>query len=55
LKRETLELLYKMTNQDNIEFIIEKLMEQLKISSDSFFKKEMVNKVIFLNFSNFRF
>jgi AP-4 complex subunit epsilon-1 len=48
LKRETLELLYKMTNQDNIEFIIHKLMEQLKNNTDPFFKKDMVNKVGFL-------
>lgn len=48
LKRETLELLCKMTNQDNIEVITEKLMVHLKVSTDVYFKKEMVNKV-FLN------
>lgn len=48
LKRETLELLYKMTNQDNIEFIIQKLMEQLRNTNDQFFKKDMVNKILAL-------
>lgn len=47
LRRETLELLYKMTNADNVEFIIEKLMLQLQLTTDSFFKKEMVVKVRF--------
>ncbi len=42
-----------MTNQDNIEVITEKLMGHLKVSTDVYFKKEMVNKVSFNLFRSF--
>jgi AP-4 complex subunit epsilon-1 len=45
LKRETLDLLYKMTNQNNVGVIVEKLIHYLKGASDAHFKKDLVNKI----------
>lgn len=45
LKRETLDLLYRMTNPQNIETIADKLLDHLKSASDPHFKKELVNKI----------
>jgi len=45
LKRETLDLLYRMTNPQNIETIAEKLLDHLRSATDAHFKKELVNKI----------
>jgi len=45
LKRETLDLLHKMTNTGNVETIVDKLLHHLKLASDPIFKKELVNKI----------
>jgi len=45
LKRETLDLLYRMTNPQNIETIADKLLDHLKAATDAHFKKELVNKI----------
>jgi AP-4 complex subunit epsilon-1 len=49
LKRETLELLFRMTNSQNVEVIVQKLINYLKMAADPHFKKEMVNKVMILS------
>ncbi|CAD8095829.1 unnamed protein product [Paramecium sonneborni] len=49
LKKETLELLFKMTNEQNCEVIIQKLIHFLKTSSDSNFKKDLFVKISLLN------
>ncbi|CAK59090.1 unnamed protein product (macronuclear) [Paramecium tetraurelia] len=49
LKKETLELLFKMTNEQNCEVIIQKLIHFLKTSSDTNFKKDLFVKVSLLN------
>lgn len=46
LKRETLDLLIKMTNGSNVTVIVSKLLQYLKIATDSIYRKELVNKVI---------
>lgn len=45
LKKETMELLYKMTNIKNVEAIVGRLILFLKTSSDSFFRRNLVNKI----------
>ena len=45
LKRETLELLYKMTNLQNVDFIVDKLIVFLRGASDPNFRKDLVNKI----------
>jgi len=45
LKRETLELLYKMTNSNNIISIVDKLVFFIKSTTDPHFKKDLVNKI----------
>ena len=49
LKRETLLLLYKMTNGNNVDVICEKLLHYLKMASDPHFKKDLVNKIMQLS------
>ena len=49
LKRECLELLFRMTNNQNVEVIVQKLIGYLKIATDPHFKKEMVNKIMVLS------
>lgn len=49
LKKETLELLFKMTNEQNCEVIIQKLIHFLKTSNDSNFKKDLFVKISLLN------
>lgn len=41
LKKETLELLFKMTNNNNFEVIIQKLISFLKTSTDPAFRKDL--------------
>jgi AP-4 complex subunit epsilon-1 len=41
LKKETLELLFKMTNSNNIEVILNKLISFLKTSTDPSFRKDL--------------
>jgi AP-4 complex subunit epsilon-1 len=45
LKRETLELLYRMTNIQNVTTIMTKLIVFLKGAQDSHFRKNLVNKI----------
>lgn len=45
LQRRTLDLLYKMTNPMNVQFITEKLLQFLKGTTDSFLKKDLTIKV----------
>lgn len=45
LKRETLELLFKMTNLQNVDFIVEKLIVFLRGAYDPNFRKDLVNKI----------
>ena len=45
LKREILELLYKMANPSNLDIITDKLMQQLQLSTDEHFRKDIVNKI----------
>ena len=48
LKRETLELLFRITNGGNVDAIVDKLIVHLKASADPHFKKDLVNKIISL-------
>jgi len=45
LQRRTLDLLYKMTNPMNVQFITEKLLHFLKSTTDEFLKKDLTEKV----------
>lgn len=45
LKRETLELLFKMTNIQNVTTIVTKLIVFLKSAIDANFRKNLVNKI----------
>jgi len=45
LQRRTLDLLYKMTNPVNVQFIIEKLLDFLRGTTDSFLKEDLTAKV----------
>jgi len=45
LKRETLELLFKMTNIQNVTTIVTKLIVFLKSAIDGNFRKNLVNKI----------
>lgn len=49
LKKETLELLFKMTNENNYEVIISKLIHFLKTSDDQTFKRDLFSKISVLN------
>jgi len=45
LKKETLDLLFKMTNQDNIEIIVSKMLNTLHASTDDHFRNTLVLKI----------
>lgn len=45
LKRETLDLLYKMTNRDNVEVIVSKMLNTLHGSTDIHFRNALVMKI----------
>eukprot|EP01031_Cornospumella_fuschlensis_P036807 gene36807-44650_t len=45
LKRKTLELLFKMTNAVNVEFIVEKLLTFLSTSVDDHFRSDLVQQI----------
>ena len=45
LLRKTLDLLYRMTNPVNVEFITEKLLHFLKGSTDPYLKKDLTGKI----------
>lgn len=45
LRRKTLELLYKMTNPDNVEVIVDKLMHYLRTATEQFLKSELVTRI----------
>ena len=45
LKRKTLELLHRMTNPHNVEFIVEKLLENLQNTNDDSFRTELVSRI----------
>ena len=42
---QTLDLLFRMTNPVNVEFITEKLMTNLRIASDEFLRAELVDRI----------
>lgn len=46
IRRETLDLLFRMTNAKNVVAIAQKMMEQLKSTADTFLKKELVNRIL---------
>ncbi|OQS02573.1 AP-4 complex subunit epsilon [Thraustotheca clavata] len=45
LKRKTLDLLYRMTNPVNVEFIVAKLTTFLREATDVFLRTELVNRI----------
>lgn len=45
LQRKTLDLLYRMTNPVNVEFITEKLLDFLRGTTDLFLKKQLTTRV----------
>ena len=45
LKRKTLDLLYRMTNPVNVEFIIEKLTQFLRETNDTYLRTELVSRI----------
>ncbi|KAH3743998.1 AP-4 complex subunit epsilon [Pelomyxa schiedti] len=45
LRRETLDLLYLMTNSKNVVSVVSKLLEHLQTSSDTFFRKDLVLRI----------
>ena len=45
LQRRTLDLLYKMTNPVNVQFITEKLLDFLRGTTDAFLKEDLTTKV----------
>ena len=45
LQRKTLDLLYRMTNPVNVEFITEKLLDFLRGTTDLFLKKQLTKRV----------
>jgi AP-4 complex subunit epsilon-1 len=45
LKRKTLDLLFRMTNSVNVEFIVEKLLSSLAAASDDHFRTDLVNRI----------
>lgn len=49
LRHETLDLLFKMTNSANIITIIDKLLFFLKADYETYFKKDLVNKITSLS------
>ena len=49
LQRETLDLLFKMTNSQNVKVIVDKLMNFLKNTNDKHFKKDLVKKISILS------
>lgn len=49
LKRETLELLQKMTNPNNVVIIVDKLVHYLKSATDSHYRSNLVSKIMNLS------
>lgn len=45
LKRKTLDLLYRMTNTQNVEIVCSKLLEHLRTSADTFIRQDLVHKI----------
>eukprot|EP00300_Choanocystis_sp_HF-7_P043308 c9888_g1_i1.p1 GENE.c9888_g1_i1~~c9888_g1_i1.p1 ORF type:complete len:1198 (+),score=305.45 c9888_g1_i1:40-3594(+) len=45
LKRKTLALLFKMTNQMNVGAVVEKMIHHLKVSHDEFLRTDLVSKI----------
>jgi AP-4 complex subunit epsilon-1 len=46
LKRQTLDLLFRMTNAVNVEFIVDKLLSYLpSASSDDHFRTDLVTRI----------
>lgn len=49
VKRLTLDLLFKTTNSNNLDFVIKKMLKYLKGTSDPLFRQDLVNKIYDLN------
>jgi AP-4 complex subunit epsilon-1 len=45
LKRKTLDLLFRMTNSVNVEFIVEKLLSFLALATDDHFRTDLVGQI----------
>ena len=45
LKKETLDLLFRMTSQDNVEIIVSKMLSTLHASTDNHFRNDLVLKI----------
>lgn len=45
LKHKTLDLLFRMTNPQNVEFIVEKLLHFLSQATDDFFRSDLVSRI----------
>lgn len=45
LKRKTLDLLFRMTNSVNVEFIVEKLLQFLGVTTDDHFRTDLVSQI----------
>lgn len=45
LKHKTLDLLFRMTNPQNVEFIVEKLLHFLGTATDDFFRSDLVSRI----------
>ena len=48
LKRRTMDLLFKMTNPNNVEIVVERLLAHLGTAPDMSFKEELVKKICLL-------
>ena len=46
IRRDTLDLLYRMTNAKNVTAIVQKMMDQLKSSTDEYLKKALVTRIL---------
>ena len=45
LKRKTLDLLVEITTVDNVEVVVEKLLGQLRVAPDTYWKRDLIRKV----------
>ena len=45
LRRQTLDLLFKMTNHTNVAIVVERMLSQMKISGETVFKKSLGDRI----------